>query len=108
MSDRQTEPDPVPAIVEALRAIDDPEIGANIVDLGLIYRIERDGTALRIEMALTSPTCPMGESIVEQVERAVRRCLPPGAAFDLSVVEEPPWDPSRMSPALRRSLGWDD
>ena len=94
------------AIREALRQVDDPEVGINIVDLGLIYRIEVTGEQARIEMTMTSPACPMGDMILDDIETALDRILPPTAFLDILLVWTPPWEPAMMSPAARARLGW--
>ena len=92
----------------ALRNVADPEIGANIVDLGLVYRIELSGNALLIEMTMTSPACPMGEMIVDDAYAELARILPPEIEPDIRIVWAPPWSPEMMSEKCRRSLGWGD
>jgi metal-sulfur cluster biosynthetic enzyme len=92
----------------ALRKVVDPEVGANIVDLGLIYRIDLDGRQLRIEMTMTSPACPMGEMIVEDAYAELDRILPVDYLAEIRLVWEPPWTPAMMSEKCRLSLGWDE
>ena len=96
-----TEPD----IREALRQVLDPEIGVNIVDLGLVYRIEVDGARVRIAMTMTSPACPLADYLKELVRSAIRDRLPDVANVDIVVEWEPPWDPDMMSDEARRQLG---
>ncbi len=93
-------------IREALRSVDDPEVGMNIVDLGLVYRIDIAPQALRIDLSMTTPACPMGEMITENARRAVGALLPPGAALDIALVWDPPWTPERMSERARQTFGW--
>jgi metal-sulfur cluster biosynthetic enzyme len=64
-------------IRDALRKVVDPEVGANIVDLGLVYRIELSGRQLLIEMTMTSPACPMGDLIVDDAMPNSTACCPP-------------------------------
>ena len=93
----------------ALRKVVDPEVGANIVDLGLIYRIEFDGPAkLLIEMTMTSPACPMGEMIVDDAYAELDRVLPADCQPEIRLVWEPPWAPAMMSEKCRLSLGWNE
>ena len=93
--------------LEALGAVNDPEIGESIVDLGLVERL--DITPQRVELALvfTSPTCPMGDAIADEAWQALQQAFP-----DREVqVEEAlgvPWDPSRLSEGARERLGWND
>ena len=69
----------------ALRKVVEPEVGANIVDLGLIYRIELDGSKLLIEMTMTSPACPMGEMIVDDAYAELDRILPTACQLGLGL-----------------------
>lgn len=94
------------AIREALRKVDDPEVGINIVDLGLIHRIEVSREQARIEMTMTSPACPMGDMILDGIESEMDRLLPPSAFLDIQLVWTPPWEASMMSPAAKARLGW--
>jgi metal-sulfur cluster biosynthetic enzyme len=96
-----TEPD----IREALRQVLDPEIGVNIVDLGLVYRIEVDGARVRIAMTMTSPACPLADYLKDLVTSAIRDRVPDVADVDVVVVWEPSWDPDMMSDEARRQLG---
>ena len=95
-------------IRDALRRVADPEVGANIVDLGLVYRIEFTGPHLLIEMTMTSPACPMGEMIIDDAYAELDRILPEKCQPEIRIVWEPPWNPSMMSAQCRLRLGWDD
>ena len=92
-------------VIEALRAIFDPEIPVNIYELGLVYdvKVEPSG-AVAIRMTLTSPSCPAAQSLPGEVEVRVKE-IPGVTGVALDVVWEPPWDPSRMSEAARLQLG---
>ncbi|MCK6405742.1 MAG: metal-sulfur cluster assembly factor [Rhodocyclaceae bacterium] len=92
---------------DALREVIDPEAGINIVELGLVYRIEARAGAVEIDLTMTSPTCPMGEMIEDEARQAVAGVLPSGINADLRIVWEPPWGPERMSEQARRHFGWD-
>jgi metal-sulfur cluster biosynthetic enzyme len=96
------------ALLDALRTVVDPEVGMNIVDLGLIYGIERGTDMLTLRMTLTSPGCPMGPMIVDEVHAALADALPEGSAVEVELVWEPPWTPERMSGRARLTLGWQD
>jgi len=89
-----------------LRAVIDPELGVNIVDLGLVYGIELEerGT-VAIEMTLTTPGCPLGGFLDDQI-RAALAVLPQVRDVRLELVWEPPWQPEAMSDAAREQLGW--
>ena len=94
------------AVRDILRQVIDPEVGMNIVDLGLIYRIEPTSDRLLIEMTMTSPACPLGGMIVDQVKAALAPALPAGCVADVRLVSEPAWQVSMMSEAGKRHFGW--
>ena len=89
---------------EALRHVVDPEIGVNIVDLGLVYRIEVEGARARIAMTMTSPACPLVDYLQDLVTSAIRQHVPDVVEVDITVEWEPPWDPDMMSGEARRQL----
>lgn len=93
-------------VLDALREIIDPELGMNVVDLGLVYGIEVEENSVRVAMTMTSPTCPLGDSIAAQAEAALRRTLPDLESVRVDLVWDPPWEPSRMSGSARERLGW--
>lgn len=92
------------AIRDALRQVVDPELGINIVDLGLVYRVGIDGTRVRIGMTMTSPACPLGDYLKDLVESTIKQCVPGVQDVDTVLVWEPPWDPIMMSDDARRQL----
>lgn len=89
----------------ALRRVKDPEIGLNIVDLGLVYEILLDGADVTVEMSLTSPGCPAGPQILHDVEEQVRS-VPGVGAVAVNLVWSPPWTPERIEPRVRAYLGF--
>lgn len=91
---------------EALRSVDDPEVGMNIVDLGLVYRIDVAPELVRVELTMTTPACPMGDLITENADRAVRAALPDSVAVEVALVWDPPWTPDLMSESARQTFGW--
>lgn len=91
-------------IREALRDVIDPELGCNIIDLGLVYSIELTGAKVSVKMTLTTPGCPMHESIAYGVQMAVLG-LPGVDDVDVEIVWDPPWDPSMMTEAGRAMIG---
>lgn len=104
-----TPPDDRPGLDElreSLRQVIDPEVGLDIVDLGLVYRLEYVGDALEADLTMTSPACPATGMMAADVEQVLRDALPPGMACRVRVVWDPPWDPERISPAGRERLGW--
>ncbi len=93
-------------IREALRNVIDPELGMNIVALGLIYRIDVTADKVLIDLTMTSPACPMGDMIMEDVERTLSEMLPSGVSFEAQLVWEPPWNPSMMDASAKAHFGW--
>ena len=91
---------------EALCSVDDPEVGINIVDLGLIYRIDIAAELVRVELTMTSAACPLGELITDNARRAVGAAIPLSMAVDIVLVWEPPWTPDMMSESARQTFGW--
>lgn len=94
------------AIREALRSVKDPELGVNIVDLGLVYDIEVDeGGAAKVTMTLTSPGCPAGGQILSGAKNAAEEVVGVDAA-QVNLVWKPFWSPDRMDPKVRAALGF--
>ncbi|RYG72588.1 DUF59 domain-containing protein [Lentibacillus lipolyticus] len=90
----------------ALFEVIDPELGINIMDLGLIYEIEVDGQDnVKIVMTLTTPGCPMHDSIKAGVKRRVSQIEGVGN-IDIDLVWEPAWNPSKMSDRAKERLGF--
>lgn len=90
---------------ELLREVIDPELGINIVDLGLVYDVRVGEGVAQVRMTLTTPGCPLGAYIDDEV----RACLwgAPGVdAVDVQLVWDPPWQPDMMSDAAKAQLGW--
>jgi metal-sulfur cluster biosynthetic enzyme len=92
-----------PEAWEALRGVVDPELGIDIVELGLVYGVEVGHDAVRVTMTLTTMGCPLHDVIVEGVERALAR--PGGPRVEVDVVFDPPWDPGRIGAGGLRELG---
>jgi len=91
-------------IIAGLKTVFDPEIPADIYELGLIYRIDiGDDRAVKIDMSLTSPNCPSAQELPIMVENAVSS-VPGVKETKVEVVWDPPWDPSRMSDEARLVL----
>jgi|SRR5690348_2109022 len=91
-------------IVGALKTVYDPEIPADIYELGLIYRIDiGDDRTVAVDMTLTTPNCPSAQELPGQVENAVAS-VPGVGEVRVNVVWDPPWDPSRMSDEARAVL----
>lgn len=91
---------------DALRTVIDPEVGENIVDLGLVYRVASAPGAVEIDITMTTPACPAAGAIAEEAEQAVQAAFAEPLAVKLEVVFDPPWTPERMSEGLRQRFGW--
>ena len=91
-------------ILAALREVIDPELGVNIVDLGLVYGVDVNDGAVRVTMTMTSPACPMRDYLEGLVESAVLERVSDVRSVHVQIVEEPPWSPDLMSEAARRQL----
>lgn len=89
---------------EALRQVIDPELDCNIVDLGLIYSIRIEGTKVSVQMTLTTPACPMSESLAMGVQSAILN-LDPVEEVEVDLVWDPPWTPARLTEQGRNRLG---
>jgi FeS assembly SUF system protein len=91
-------------IVSALKTVYDPEIPADIYEIGLIYKVDvDDDRAVRIDMTLTTPNCPSAAELPTMVENAVAG-VPGVREAKVTIVWDPPWDPSRMSDEARAVL----
>jgi metal-sulfur cluster biosynthetic enzyme len=91
-------------IMEALRKVDDPELGINIVDLGLVYSVEVEGDTVHIEYTLTTMGCPIGPLIEEQIKRLIEP-IEGIERLDAEMVLNPPWTPDKMSEEAKAALG---
>ena len=89
-----------------LRVVIDPELDINIVDLGLVYEIELKGSLVNVTMTLTSPGCPFGPYIVQQVQ-AAGKTMKGIEDVNVEIVWDPPWGPEYMSEDIRLELGFD-
>jgi metal-sulfur cluster biosynthetic enzyme len=94
-------------ILHTLRMVVDPEIGVNIVDLGLVYKVELQDGAVRIDMTMTSPTCPLYQIIFNESKALLlRKFKDEIKSIDISLVWDPPWNPEMMTSFAKRQLGW--
>ncbi len=91
-------------VTEVLKTCYDPEIPVNIVDLGLVYETKIDNGNISIKLTLTSPACPLGDVLVQQIKN---KLMPLDDVKDVNVeiVWDPPWDKDKMSQTARRQLG---
>ena len=90
----------------ALKTVEDPEAGMDIVDLGLVYGIEAADERIRVEMTMTSPACPAAPYLVDEATAAIRAIAPDGVDVQVELVWEPPWTPDRMSDEAKSRFGW--
>ena len=93
-------------ILETLKFVIDPEVGVNIVDLGLIYDVALQGTAAVITMTLTTPGCPLHATIEEAVHRVIETRHPQITDIRVDLVWEPAWDTDMITAAGKEALGW--
>ncbi len=91
-------------VQKALKSVMDPELGLDLVVLGLVYDVEVDGVDVQATISLTSPMCPVAGQIVEQAKQAIE-ALDGVEHADVQLTFDPPWTPERMSPLVRSSLG---
>ena len=92
-------------VIEALHGVEDPELGMDIVELGLMYDVEVDGSNVRIVYSLTSMGCPAGPLIAEGIVEAARS-VPGVEQVDAELTFDPPWTPDRMSDDAKFILGF--
>ena len=91
-------------VIEEVKKIYDPEIPVNIYELGLIYKIEVDEkNKINIDMTLTSPNCPVAESLPKEVKENIKK-VEGVSDVKLNLVWEPPWDKDKMSEAAKLEL----
>ena len=90
---------------DALREVIDPELGLNIIDLGLVYEIEVDGDQASIQMTLTSPSCPMGPHILSETKAAAETVDGVNHA-EITLVWEPYWTEDRIDSRVRALMGY--
>jgi len=91
-------------ILAELKKVVDPEIGINVVDLGLIYEIKVKGNEAKIKMTLTNPFCPIQSYLKQSVENAISN-MPGLKHVAVELVFDPPWTPERMSAEAKKALG---
>jgi len=93
-------------ILESLKAVLDPEVGVNIVDLGLIYKVDMKPEEVYIQLTMTSPACPLHGVITRDMDKALRETFPDLGPMTIELVWDPPWSPELMSEAAKKQLGW--
>ncbi|MDI3297879.1 MAG: metal-sulfur cluster assembly factor [Bacillota bacterium] len=95
----------LPRLWEALHEVFDPELGYNVVDLGLVYGLEAEGGRVRVVMTMTTPGCPAGDMIEDGVRHRLLQ-VPGVVQVDVRVVWSPPWTPEMMSDDAKRYFGF--
>lgn len=117
MNDERPSPIPLPTddvdvdddvasrVLEALGRVWDPELGLDVVSLGLVYDVRVEGDRVDIDMTLTTPGCPVSEQLPAEAELAVRAALPDHQVA-VHVVWDPPWTPERLTPVAMEQLGF--
>ena len=93
-------------VLQALRGVYDPEIGINIVDLGLVYDVDVDPAKVKVIHTLTSMGCPAGPMIQEDIATTVRETFPDVEDVELELTWDPPWTPDKMSDDAKFILGF--
>ena len=91
-------------VVEALHAVEDPELGMDIVELGLLYDVEVEGPKIKVIHSLTSMGCPAGPMIQEDIHRVTSE-IDGVEAVEVELTWDPPWSPERMSDDAKFILG---
>jgi metal-sulfur cluster biosynthetic enzyme len=94
------------AVREALRQVDDPEAGMNIVELGLVYGVDVSAGVVRVDITMTTAACPMVDMITEQARNVIAAIAPEGTAVDIRLVWDPPWTPDKMTGIAKEHFGW--
>ena len=92
-------------VIEVLRSVEDPELGMDIVELGLLYDVEVEGPKIKVIHSLTSMGCPAGPLIQQNIEEAVR-AMPEVEEVETELTWDPPWTPDKMSDDAKFILGF--
>lgn len=92
-------------VLESLRKVIDPEIGYNIVEVGLVYRIDVTEDAIEVDFTLTSPGCPLADTIYQDITTSIREDHGIDAV-EANLVWSPPWNPDFMSEDVKLALGF--
>ncbi|HZU79460.1 MAG TPA: iron-sulfur cluster assembly protein [Acidimicrobiales bacterium] len=97
---------PVEAAWEALRCVYDPELCLDVVSLGLVYDVREERGNVVVEMTLTTPGCPVSESLPVEAREAVRQAVDVRLGVEVEVVWDPPWNPAMMDDEAASALGF--
>lgn len=93
-------------IRNALYRVIDPEVGINVVDLGLVYGITIELNQVHVAMTMTTPACPMGGMIMENARRAIADIAPENVEVTIKLVWDPPWSSDLMTEDAKEHFGW--
>jgi len=93
-------------IRDALRQVIDPDIGVNIVDLGLVQRVESTPGAIAVDLIMTTPACPQSAYIADEAGRIIRAATKDAVTVSVDVLDSPFWQPDRMSESAKAIMGW--
>lgn len=93
-------------IREALRQVIDPDVGVNIVDLGLVESVRVAPEGIYVDLIMTTPACPQSAYLADQSERVAREAAKDQLPVSVEVLDSPFWEPSRMSASAKAIMGW--
>lgn len=93
-------------ILNALRQVIDPELGINIVDLGLVYSVDIEANRVQVAMTMTTPACLLSGMLTTAAEAAIWQFTPEVESVQIRLVWEPPWNPNLISEQGKLELGW--
>ena len=96
----------VPDVLHTLTGVLDPDVGINVVDLGLVEAVEVSPGRVRVGLIMTTPACPQSSYLCDEAARLLLGAAAAGTAVDVDILPEPLWSPDRLSPAARSQLGW--
>ena len=92
------------AVADVLRHVYDPELGIDLVALGLVYEIDGDDARVSVRIAMTSASCPMSDALLGSAEAALSYAFP-GVRVEVIEATDPPWDPEMLDGASRQQMG---
>lgn len=96
-------------VLSALKQVEDPELGIDVVNLGFIYDVEVEKKIIRVKYSLTTPGCPMASFIGQRIKAAVGKLVEDSSwEIELELVFEPMWNPDMMSDQAKKQLGYDE
>lgn len=100
-------PTPTPLeISQLLESVIDPEAGINVVAMGLIYDIRIEPEGVYVQITMTSPMCPVGDLLIEEITDCLRKRFPAPSQITVDLTFEPPWSPDMMSAEAKKEFGW--